>query len=534
MLRSFRTRLIVVNALVVLALLAVCGVLLGVTTRTNAVGSLDRELQRRADEVIRRPPPESRPGGGPLGPPFGPLNGPDNPGRPRVFNLDGTPTEGAGNAPPLDRSALDAARRGPVWSEVGTGDKKMRVLTNPLPTPGGAMRIVQIGTNMADTERLVANQTQLLLSLTPLAIFLAAAAGWFLAGRALGPVDAVTKAAAKISASEMQTRLPVSGDDELARLATTFNGMLERLGATFEEKEAALAAVTEALARQKQFVGDASHELRTPLARIKLVTSAALSQESSPEELRKALGVADQAADSVNRLVHQLLALARMEDEGFAQGQEPVSLDEVVCEAVAMFDPTAGAAIRSESPPPPRGRVREGAPASNEGPDAGGTPAVQSEEPLPHPLSSAASHDVFESLVGAGEGGPGDAGRVPAVRVMGRQDDLVRAVTNLIDNARRHTPADGCINVRVLVKGGDAGIQVEDTGSGIPAEHLARVTERFYRADAARSRGDGGTGLGLSITRGIAEAFGGRLIIESEVGKGTRATLVFPALQEEA
>ena len=63
MLRSFRTRLIVVNALVVLALLAVCGVLLAVTTRTNAVGSLDRELQRRADEVIRRPPPENRPGG---------------------------------------------------------------------------------------------------------------------------------------------------------------------------------------------------------------------------------------------------------------------------------------------------------------------------------------------------------------------------------------------------------------------------------------------------------------------------------------
>jgi two-component system phosphate regulon sensor histidine kinase PhoR len=116
---------------------------------------------------------------------------------------------------------------------------------------------------------------------------------------------------------------------------------------------------------------------------------------------------------------------------------------------------------------------------------------------------------------------------LPAVRA-----DSIRlreVLQNLLDNAVQYTPAGGRITVRAVKHNGEVSVSVADTGIGIPRLELDRIFERFYRVDAARSREAGGTGLGLSIARHLVEAHGGRISVDSEVGRGSTFTVVLPA-----
>jgi signal transduction histidine kinase len=116
-----------------------------------------------------------------------------------------------------------------------------------------------------------------------------------------------------------------------------------------------------------------------------------------------------------------------------------------------------------------------------------------------------------------------------AQRVWADAEALHQVFINLFDNAIRHTPAGGRITVAALKDGGATSIEVSDTGSGIPAEHLPRIFERFYRVDPARSRDQGGTGLGLAIVKHLIEAHGGRVMAESALGQGTTIRFSLPA-----
>jgi len=107
-------------------------------------------------------------------------------------------------------------------------------------------------------------------------------------------------------------------------------------------------------------------------------------------------------------------------------------------------------------------------------------------------------------------------------------DALRQILTNLFDNALRHTPGGGRIQVEMTAVDDGTAVSVSDTGSGIAAEHLPRVFERFYRADPARSRSQGGTGLGLSIVKHLVEAHGARIDLTSALGRGTTIRMVFP------
>ena len=116
------------------------------------------------------------------------------------------------------------------------------------------------------------------------------------------------------------------------------------------------------------------------------------------------------------------------------------------------------------------------------------------------------------------------------VVVMGEVREIQSALSNLVSNAVRYTPAGG--RIHVAVEPGDEGalwMTVSDTGAGIAAEHLPRLTERFYRVDRSRSRDSGGTGLGLAIVKHVMQRHGGSLLITSQVGKGSQFKLVFPA-----
>jgi two-component system phosphate regulon sensor histidine kinase PhoR len=114
-------------------------------------------------------------------------------------------------------------------------------------------------------------------------------------------------------------------------------------------------------------------------------------------------------------------------------------------------------------------------------------------------------------------------------KIRGDARRLAEILQNLLDNAVQYTPEGGHITVRASVEAPWVRIAVTDTGIGIPSDQLQRIFERFYRVDAARSREAGGTGLGLSIARHLAEAHGGRIEVQSEVGYGSTFTLVLPA-----
>jgi signal transduction histidine kinase len=120
---------------------------------------------------------------------------------------------------------------------------------------------------------------------------------------------------------------------------------------------------------------------------------------------------------------------------------------------------------------------------------------------------------------------------VPASASRGYLDRtaLRQILTNLVENAIRHTPAGGQITLFTESARDGLWIGVRDNGEGIPPEHLPRIFERFYRVDAGRSRDEGGTGLGLAIVRHMAEAHGGRVEAASDVGRGTTIRVYFPA-----
>ena len=140
--------------------------------------------------------------------------------------------------------------------------------------------------------------------------------------------------------------------------------------------------------------------------------------------------------------------------------------------------------------------------------------------------------EVYEQALMLTEGPTVQASCAVHAPVLGDADRLTQLLWNLVENAVRHTPADGQVDLELTVADGEAVVRIADTGVGIAAEHLPRIFERFYKVDRARSRGKSGTGLGLAIARHLTEAHNGRLDLQSTLGVGTVATLRLPLQQQ--
>ena len=121
--------------------------------------------------------------------------------------------------------------------------------------------------------------------------------------------------------------------------------------------------------------------------------------------------------------------------------------------------------------------------------------------------------------------------RIEPVRLLASREELRSALSNLVTNAIRYTPAGGDILVTWGLEGGEATLRVRDNGEGISPEHIPRLTERFYRVDRSRSRSSGGTGLGLAIVKHVLQRHQARLDIESAPGRGSTFSCVFPAVR---
>jgi signal transduction histidine kinase len=278
--------------------------------------------------------------------------------------------------------------------------------------------------------------------------------GWVIAGRALRPVDRISEVAREIQATNLSRRIAFRGpDDELKRLADTFDDMLSRLEAAF--------------ASQRRFVADASHELRNPLAIIQANAELTVGDPNATAEISRRAGRTRRAGERMNRLVEDLLALARLEAPH--SSREIFDLAELAAEVGDEFVADARArGVRLEW----RARDRPS--------------------------------------------------------FVGDRAALKRALANLVDNALGHAPSGSTVRLESGRRDGWAWVAVDDEGPGVAPEHRERIFERFYRVDAARTRAAGGSGLGLAIVREIVDAHRGNLGLFSERGRGSTFVVWLP------
>jgi signal transduction histidine kinase len=224
--------------------------------------------------------------------------------------------------------------------------------------------------------------------------------------------------------------------------------------------------------RQRDFVANAAHELRSPLAAVRTAVEVALQRDRAVSEYQDLLADVAEEASSLSALVNQLLLLAEGDAERLNPGGGTVRLADIATRAADMFQGVADQ----------RGVVL----------------AVT---------------------------------RADAVVVRGDAGHVRQVIHNLVDNALKFTPAGGRVEVDVGPGSpGRAKVRVRDTGVGIATADLPHVFDRFFNADRARPR-DGearGTGLGLSICQTIVTAYGGRLDVASELGRGTTVTVELP------
>jgi signal transduction histidine kinase len=297
-----------------------------------------------------------------------------------------------------------------------------------------------------------------------------------LSHRILAPVEALTTAVRRMGAGDLSQRVEVMSRDEVGELARAFNAMADGL-ARLEEL-------------RRNMVTDVAHELRTPLSNIRGYLEALQDGVVEPE--RHIIDSLHKEAMLLNCLVDDLQELSLAEAGQIRLGRQPVALADIVDRALETIRPRAEA---------------EG---------------IALQVDLPGDLLV----DVDPQRIG-------------------------QVLRNLLENALTHTPPGGEIAVAAhaacpepsdalspvegLSKGRGEGqwveVSVRDTGSGIAAEDLPYVFERFYRADRSRSRASGGAGLGLAIARQLVEAHGGRIEVESEIGQGTQFTFTLPVAE---
>jgi len=431
-----------------------------------------------------------------------PDEGERRPGEPALWVrvLDERGRVAVRQGPPLTGmpAALLSDTRSGIRTVEEPGDHHVRLLVQPLRRDGRRVTVQLITT----TDALEAERGHLLVAmgLAGVAILgVAALGGFFVADRALRPVDRITRLAAGIGAGDLHRRVGVEvwgdratggqavRDDELGRLARTFDAMLGRL--------------EEAAERRRILTADAAHELCTPIAIISSGAEIALRRRRDADDDEATLRHIMDASAHMGRMVEDLLLLARADGGRLPLRRELVEIDEV-CRSVA-----------------------------------------RSLQPL------AAERGVTLSV------------DLPArtTLVMGDEAPLGQVVRNLLDNALHYTPAGGhvALTVRDRREGPRGEPEVEvcvcDTGPGIPAPERERIFERFHRVRDSGDSGEdtavdatrhaGGSGLGLAICKAIVTAHGGRISVDDAPshavdgrgrGRGARFIVALPGATEES
>lgn len=297
--------------------------------------------------------------------------------------------------------------------------------------------------------------------------------GYLIAGKMLQPVRKLSQTATQIEkGGDLKKRIELGeGKDELHKLADSFNGMFGRLEEAFEA--------------ERQFASDASHELRTPMSVINAQCEFILEKERSAAEYERALRVIQRQSKKMTRLISEMLDFTRLEMRTDSYVREPVNMTELVrsvCEDMALLQEN-GITL---------------------------------------------SYEVQENVM-----------------LTGNRELLTRLLMNLISNAYRYGKENGHIFVRLCADAQDMPdrtapaskksvfasarmgitLSVADDGIGILPEEQEKIFRRFYQADNSRS--GQGTGLGLAMAAEIAQFHGGKIEVESELGRGSTFSVKF-------
>lgn len=241
----------------------------------------------------------------------------------QIFSPSGTITIRSPNIKqhevPLSREALETTVKGQTVFESAKypNEPPLRLISVPIIYRGTLLYIVQVGTSMESIEDTLRRFLVLLTIAVPIALTVSLAGGWFLAGRALRPVDAITLAAQRIAGGDLSQRLTMSSaPDEIGRLAGTFNNMIGRLDASFRQI--------------RQFTSDASHELRTPLTIMKGETELVLRRPRPLEDYQSVLESNLEEIDRMTHIVDELLFLSRADMGEVKMESLPVALESLV------------------------------------------------------------------------------------------------------------------------------------------------------------------------------------------------------------
>jgi signal transduction histidine kinase len=268
------------------------------------------------------------------------------------------------------------------------------------------------------------------------------------------------EAATELAQGRRPGEIDVKGQDETAQLARQFNSMA---GEVVRSREA-----------QRDFLANVSHDLKTPLTSIQGFSQAIIDgTASNPQEVRNSAHIILQEAERMDRLVGDLLDLARMDSSQTPVAREQTGLLNLLQRSGDKFARRAKEEDKT----------------------------FQLNLPPSLPL------------------------------LLGDPQWLERAFTNLLDNAVKYTPTGGTVSLAARETGaGAVEVLISDTGPGIPPEDQPRVFERFYRVDKSRA-GAEGIGLGLAIVKEIVEAHGGEVSLSSQLGQGSRFAVRLPVLQ---
>lgn len=296
------------------------------------------------------------------------------------------------------------------------------------------------------------------------ALSLALLAGALLGRKFTRPLTQLAKGAAAFQAGDFDYRIPETGTDEFAAVATAMNEMAAQVREHIDQLE-------HDVRRRRQLLADVAHELRSPVTTL-MTMAAALQDGLADESARRefALSAMVTTSQRLGRLVQDLMDLARLEVTEMILSPREVDVRELV-----------STAIRS------------------------------------HEAEAAAAKIVMRPLRSG-----------PPIRTVVDPDRIAQALDNLIENAISHAGEDAELSVSLEEHGDAICIVVSDTGRGIRASDLPYVLDPFYRSDSARTPGQSHSGLGLSIANKLIQAHGGSLAIDSKEGAGTALTILLP------
>jgi heavy metal sensor kinase len=349
-------------------------------------------------------------------------------------------------------------QREPVWRFKKLAKTKYLIRQGMILSAENKPYFISIGRSYEEGEALMEQFTRRYAIMLPLMIAAAGLLGWFMAGRALSPIDDVARTAQRITGANLRIQIPPRGaNDELDRLIDAFNRMIERLDAAFQQT--------------KQFSTDVSHELRTPLTAIRGQLEVALLAAQTPEQYQEAILNALEDVERLSQTIRALLQLSHAESGQLILQKQAMDLSKVIEHLMEQFY------IPAE------------------------TGKVQLTTVLP----------------------PHCVAQVDRIQIE-------RLVSNLVSNAIKYTPEGGSVHVVLSDRGREAELVVEDTGVGIPGDHLPHIFDRFYRVpgSSAERSVERGLGLGLSFVSWIVKEHRGHINVKSTPGRGTTFTVRLP------